>query len=108
MEQYKYHQNEKTYGPFYEVQIIKMIENGKIQSDASLENVGTGNKFGIEEALSKISKSGVRKVMVTDFDMPFPSMFGFMVKWAIASIPAALLLAIFFGVISFFFVAVFG
>jgi hypothetical protein len=31
-------------------------------------------------------------VVVTDIDMPFGSMVGFMVKWAIASIPAFLIL----------------
>lgn len=32
-------------------------------------------------------------VRIIDFDMPFGSMVGFMVKWAIAAIPAFLLLA---------------
>lgn len=32
------------------------------------------------------------KVSVVDFDMPFFSMVGFMVKWALASIPALLIL----------------
>jgi len=32
------------------------------------------------------------KVVVADFNMPFDSMIGFMVKWAIASIPAAIIL----------------
>ena len=39
-------------------------------------------------------------VVVNDFNMPFGSMVGFMVKWAIASIPAAIILlfvAIVFG-----------
>lgn len=32
------------------------------------------------------------RVTVVDFDMPFTSMIGFMLKWAIASIPALLIL----------------
>lgn len=35
-----------------------------------------------------------QKVVVTDIDMPFGSMVSFMVKWAIASIPAFLILLI--------------
>jgi len=39
----------------------------------------------------------VQYVVVTDIDMSIISMFGFMIKWAIASIPAAILLfAIFY------------
>jgi len=34
------------------------------------------------------------RVVVTDVDMPFWSMVGFMVKWAIASIPAAVILTL--------------
>ena len=35
-----------------------------------------------------------QRVMVVDLDMPMGSMVGFMVKWAIASIPALLLLGL--------------
>lgn len=35
------------------------------------------------------------RVAVVDLDMPFWSMVGFMVKWAIAAIPALLVLALF-------------
>lgn len=37
------------------------------------------------------------RVVVVDFNMPFASMVGLMVKWALASIPAALILAFVFG-----------
>ena len=37
-------------------------------------------------------------VTVTDIDIPFTSMVRFMVKWAIASIPALLFLLIFGGI----------
>jgi hypothetical protein len=36
----------------------------------------------------------LREVVVTDIDMPFGSMVRFMVKWAIASIPALIILAV--------------
>lgn len=39
-------------------------------------------------------------VVVTDIQMPFVSMVVFMVKWAIASIPALLILALIFTVVA--------
>ena len=39
-------------------------------------------------------------VVVTDIDMPFGSMVVFMVKWALASIPAIIVLAV-IGILSF-------
>lgn len=38
--------------------------------------------------------SGERRVVVTDIRMPFWSMVVFMVKWAIASIPALFILGV--------------
>jgi hypothetical protein len=35
-----------------------------------------------------------QKVTITDIHMPFGSMVGFMVKWALASIPAFMILAV--------------
>jgi hypothetical protein len=43
---------------------------------------------------------GSNAVVVRDIDMPFGSMVGFMVKWAIAAIPAAIILAIVWFVIA--------
>jgi hypothetical protein len=45
---------------------------------------------------------------VVDFDMPFMSMVGFMVKWSLASIPAMLILAVFWGVVGFVCMVLFG
>lgn len=41
-----------------------------------------------------------QRVIVADFDMGFGSMVGFMVKWAIATIPAAIILAIPFFILA--------
>ena len=41
----------------------------------------------------------VQPVLVTDFQMPFASMVGFMVKWTIASIPAILILLAIFAIV---------
>jgi hypothetical protein len=46
----------------------------------------------------------IQQVIVTDIHMPFGSMVGFMVKWAIASIPAVIILFVLGVVLS----AVFG
>ena len=43
-----------------------------------------------------------QNVIVTDIQMPFSSMIVFMVKWAIASIPAMIILFIAFGLVSVF------
>ena len=43
-------------------------------------------------AVENVSGSPFARVIVTDIHMPFGSMVGFMVKWAIASIPAFIIL----------------
>ena len=63
----------------------KIIEQGKID-EASLQEIKD------------------KSVHVISFDMPFGDMVMFMVKWAIASIPAFIILAI----IGAIFVAIFG
>jgi hypothetical protein len=47
----------------------------------------------------------VTKVSVTNISMPFGSMVVFMVKWAVATIPALIILAIVIGVIMLFLAA---
>lgn len=42
-----------------------------------------------------------QEVVVTDIDMPFESMVYFMIKWAIASIPAAIILFILGAILVF-------
>lgn len=52
----------------------------------------------------RIKISAAQHVSVVGFDMPFMDMVSFMVKWALASIPAAVILF----VVGFAIVAVFG
>ena len=52
------------------------------------------------------SNKGTQTVEVSDFDMPFWSMVVFMVKWAIASIPALIILMILFAIFGGFFVSI--
>ena len=47
------------------------------------------------------SQPGPQQVIVTDIHMPFGSMVGFMVKWAIASIPALIILILIGIIIEF-------
>jgi hypothetical protein len=49
-----------------------------------------------------------QSVSVTDIDMPFWSMVGFMIKWAIAAIPAAMLLSVIFGLLFLLATVLFG
>lgn len=44
-----------------------------------------------------------QEVVVSDIKMPFMSMVVFMIKWAIASIPAFIILSILFGIMSLIF-----
>lgn len=44
----------------------------------------------------------MQKVVVTDFDMPFSSMMNFMLKWVLASIPAFIILVLFFYTVGMF------
>lgn len=42
----------------------------------------------------------IARVSVVDINMPFGSMVGFMVKWAIAAIPALIILVVLFSVLT--------
>ena len=54
------------------------------------------------------TENGDRNVVVTDVRMPFVSMVIFMVKWAVASIPAFIILAILGVILAGIFGAAFG
>lgn len=53
-----------------------------------------GREKRAEAGIQKQHKRESSSVIVTDIDMPFWSMVSFMVKWAIASIPAIIILAL--------------
>ena len=69
----------------------------KDESDVPATNNST------REAQLALKNSRHQDVVVTDIQMPFWSMVGFMVKWAIASIPALIILYILFTVAFFSF-----
>lgn len=64
------------------------------------ESVKAGRARRAEEEAAKLrakSAALARPVIVVDINMGFWSMVQFMVKWALATIPAALILLLFFG-----------
>jgi hypothetical protein len=79
------------------------------QTRVSISKIGENDPevlFEKIDSLSEIIRISANKkdVVITDINMPFKSMVSFMVKWAIASIPAVIILmvlgAIFAGVLS--------
>ena len=121
--------DEKAVGPFDVSQLIEMFLNGAITGDTQMRLHDAdqteswkplGNLFPSITALptrsdtmqvlaAEIRSTKVpssphpQRVTVTDFDMTFSNMVGFMIKWAIAAIPAAFVLFVLFVVISAFF-----
>lgn len=57
---------------------------------------------------SEQAQNKTQRVVVTDIDIPFGSMVTFLVKGAIAVIPAAIILAILGAFLTFVFPAIFG
>ena len=74
-----------------------------------------GGQAAIEAAEKKVEEEYVelqqkieeKSVHVKSFDMPFGDMVGFMVKWALASIPAFIILAIIGAIFFAIFTAIF-
>ncbi|GJM42880.1 MAG: hypothetical protein DHS20C20_31620 [Ardenticatenaceae bacterium] len=62
------------------------------------------------KALEQIKRNagGLTGVKIQDFNMPFMNLVGIMVKIALASIPAAIVLTIIYFIIAFIIVTVFG
>ncbi len=54
------------------------------------------------------SLKGIIAAKIEDFNMPFSSLVGFLVKIAFASIPAAIILGIFYAIFGGVLVAIFG
>lgn len=67
-------------------------EAPKIRLANAANAVAEGRKARETAAANKAEKRERQMVIVADIDMPFWSMVRFMVKWAIASIPAILIL----------------
>ncbi len=59
-----------------------------------ISTMAVRNQLGVNK--EQAMDSEISKVEVTDINMPFSSMVWFMVKWAIASIPAIIVLWLLF------------
>jgi hypothetical protein len=53
-----------------------------------------------ESVTTQQYRQSPHQVVVTDINMPFGSMVQFMIKWAIAAIPAAIILSVIFFLIT--------
>jgi len=78
--------------------------------DSSAPAVSNGEPVIIadisDRAIFSLRKAGdLQRVTITDIDMPIGSMCRFMVKWAIASIPAFIILSILGMVLAAVFIA---
>lgn len=69
-------------------------------------NLKEGDDYSIDSI--PIEEPENQNVVVTDIQMPFGSMVVFMVKWAIASIPAIIILFMFFAIVTAIFGGIFG
>ena len=84
---------------------VETIEKTETQTEASeAENLWVSKLKEQEEKSVYKSVNIIGGIDVKSFDMPFGEMVGFMVKWALASIPAFIILFIIFGI----FFAIFG
>ena len=72
---------------------------------AKLEKIVEQQKKNEAATLQEIKD---KTVYVKGFDMPFEYMVGFMVKWALASIPALIILAMIVGVLGFLILRIIG
>jgi hypothetical protein len=63
----------------------------------------------ITERIQGLAKdAAIQDVHITDIKIPFESMIVLLVKWALAGIPALIILAVFFAIVIGFLKAIFG
>ena len=85
-----------------------VIENKLKEIEYAQTHLGIDIPNNNREMKSKNENKGTKTVKISDIDMPFGSMVVFMVKWAIASIPAFLILMLLFAIFGGFFFAIFN
>lgn len=115
---YRVYLDEQTESPAFTVkQLLEKFSSGEIDNDAYVRPDVSGSQYiplgqllaqkqhAAKQAIQS-TPAGPQKVTVVNFDMPFGAMVNFMVKWALASIPAFVILFIFFFVVGFFLMVV--
>ncbi len=76
-----------------------------------MSKVDTTKQINNNIESSEFNNSILKKtqpVKIINFDMPFISMVKFMIKWAIASVPALIILFIILIMLTFFIISIFG
>lgn len=69
---------------------------------SAIQQTQAQQALALTRMAEQLEALNARPLRITDFDMPFGSLVGFMVKAAIASIPAAIIIAVlYFGVVLF-------
>jgi len=104
----------KPEGYFVKLREELAIEKEKdLVREKALERKKEDEAIDEKQTLTEINTTGSTssnitnsKVQVTNFDMPFSNMVFFMVKWAIASIPALIILGIIVALIVALFIAI--
>ena len=90
--------NSNEWMPASEISVIShLLKPGKAGEAELPRNVPVNDSPPVHDSSSEPSS-----VRVVDIDMPFGSMVLFMVKWALASIPAVIILSMVLGVIMWF------
>src|SRR5579859_6687674 len=83
-----------------EVQVLNLIYQAQLKQEALLEGIRA------QQAQVSPSLSPGAGVKIIDFNMPFFALVGLLVKIALASIPAAIVLSVIYGIVAF--VVIFG
>ena len=96
------HLTSKTYAESQARKLIRETLATMSQAENTQDNVSITSQSSTTLRTQSTGNSG--EVVITDIHMPFFSMVGFMIKWAIAAIPAFIILYI----IGFIFSAIFG
>jgi hypothetical protein len=94
MSKYLYSKDgETTEGPVSIDKILTMIRDCELPSSANICQEGTDAWFSVASMIQDNPSIAPRqRVIVENIQMNFGSMVVFMIKWAIASIPAAIIL----------------
>lgn len=102
--------------------------NSESQQPTAIQPVGTNDLVSLNQSIQRLETTQARMLesiaglyeisrreysqgmlaRIKDIEMPFGSMVIFMIKWAIAAIPAAIILLIIGGAVWFLFALVFG
>ena len=83
-----------------------LLENKLKEIEFAQTHLGLDIPINTREMKNKNESKGTKTVKISDIDIPFGSMVVFMVKWAIASIPAFFILMFLFAIFGGFFLGI--